>query len=258
MPSYLETVSRGPQWLHADPWYVPGVERLATTFGLVENRLVTSLGSAPVGYPTTHRPSTHFVGYPPVGRPFPTEALEWSPDVTIGQPEVAELQVEPKRSGLKSVVLSPIAFVGSRPPGHLASGIAERDLEDTRFLVTVSRSSAEILRRTAELLRLADGWDSQGGQAIRHAHVQRMLRFLGAHMCEQLPPPSIVPMSDGGVQIEWHRRGLDVEVTFTGGEDDALYCFDLATGEEWEGAPDEGFWDLGLGDRLAESRTATA
>jgi len=31
----------------------------------------------------------------------------------------------------------------------------------------------------------------------------------------RLPPPSIVPISDGGLQIEWHRAGKDFEIEFS-------------------------------------------
>lgn len=35
----------------------------------------------------------------------------------------------------------------------------------------------------------------------------------------QTPAPSIVPMSDGGLQLEWHREGYDVELAIYSTDD---------------------------------------
>lgn len=31
---------------------------------------------------------------------------------------------------------------------------------------------------------------------------------------DDAPPPSVVPLNDGGVQVEWHRHGRNLEKQF--------------------------------------------
>jgi hypothetical protein len=83
------------------------------------------------------------------------------------------------------------------------------------ILETVTRAS----RDASELLDPRHAFD-----AIRF-----VLRFVG----ENVPPPSVVPLSDSGVQLEWHRNGIDFEATFTDEDDRGLYCRDLRSGARW-------------------------
>jgi hypothetical protein len=110
--------------------------------------------------------------------------------------------------------------------------------------------------RMNELLRLRPGWDTYVARPVARRNVQGALHFLLRVMAADTPSPTIVPVSDGGVQLEWHREGLDVEVLFSGEEDDGLYCHDVATGQEWEGPPVEGFIELDLARRLRSSGEA--
>ena len=50
------------------------------------------------------------------------------------------------------------------------------------------------------------------------------------------PSPSVVPLADGGVQLEWHRNKQDLEIVFPR-EEDGLYLYsNRATGDEFEGS----------------------
>jgi hypothetical protein len=242
-----------PEVLNPDPWYRPGVGRLATGSRLMESTLVGSLASgtaiATAAYPSPYRSAlVQYVGYSPAGGALSTDSFDW----LRGAPARHAPGAHPglQHTNLKTLTLSPVTFVGSRPPGRLRVVVGDQQLADAQFLVTLSQSSAELLHRAAELLRLRNDWDTQGASAIGPIHLVRMLRFLDDQLFEQLPTPSIVPMSDGGVQIEWHRGGLDVEVTFGADEVDSLYCLELASDEEWEGDPYEGFRVLRLRERL--------
>jgi len=71
------------------------------------------------------------------------------------------------------------------------------------------------LRNSAvEICALPPGWDSYKARTIDARAVERALRF-----CEWLkdnaPVPILVPLNDGGVQLEWHTAdGQDVEIEF--------------------------------------------
>jgi hypothetical protein len=69
-------------------------------------------------------------------------------------------------------------------------------------------------KRLPELLALAHNWDKQGGKPIRIDIVMFAMTFLARMALPEMPAPQIVPLSDGGLQMEWHLKDLDVEVAF--------------------------------------------
>lgn len=80
--------------------------------------------------------------------------------------------------------------------------------------------------------------------------VQLMLMFLSRTMRPGTAVPSIVPIGDGGIQIEWHRAGLDVEVEFIPGEPVEAYVHELSSEETHEANADLLFEELDLARRL--------
>lgn len=77
------------------------------------------------------------------------------------------------------------------------------------------RTLSEILRN---LTRLPARWDGYAGKPVTDLAASRAREILDTALCGVPSPhcPSIVPMSDGSVQIEWHRNGLDLELTIYG------------------------------------------
>lgn len=64
-----------------------------------------------------------------------------------------------------------------------------------------------VTARLAELERLAPGWDTEGGLPVARRHANRAMQFLvrlATDEATSLPVPDIVPLADGGVQLEWH------------------------------------------------------
>ena len=58
------------------------------------------------------------------------------------------------------------------------------------------------------LLALKENWDSYGAPIISKIALDAALRLRNVLAAV----PSFVPMSNGGVQIEWHSLGFDVEL----------------------------------------------
>jgi hypothetical protein len=110
----------------------------------------------------------------------------------------------------------------------------------------------EVVTRLTTLLSLPHDWDSYGSQPVDLANALSAVAFLMEVMAPGTPPPSLVPLGGGGVQLEWHRRGLDLEVEFRDGREQGLYVFDQKSRNEWEGPAIEGFRRLGLARRLSE------
>lgn len=60
------------------------------------------------------------------------------------------------------------------------------------------------ITRLANLEGLSPGWDGNDGLPVGRVHANRAIRFLHRFMEERFPQPEIVPLADGGVQLEWH------------------------------------------------------
>lgn len=65
--------------------------------------------------------------------------------------------------------------------------------------------------RLATLLRRRRGWDGYNASPISAAVAAFALHVLRSIMQPSTPPPSIVPAHGGGLQLEWHLGGLDIE-----------------------------------------------
>lgn len=85
-----------------------------------------------------------------------------------------------------------------------------------------------------ELLNLSDNWDSNGARAIDERCVQSLLELLFEVAYPNTPPPAIVPTVFGGVQAEWHQKGLDVEIEVNSPNRFAVYCKDHKKNKVWE------------------------
>jgi hypothetical protein len=101
--------------------------------------------------------------------------------------------------------------------------------------------NAEWLRPTVNsvirALSLPRGWDTYDALPISHRSAEGALTFLATVIDPDSAPPAVVPLADGGVQVEWHRGGLDVEIAFSPNEEPEIYVADQETGNEWDLTP---------------------
>lgn len=89
----------------------------------------------------------------------------------------------------------------------------------------------------AELLALPENWNGYGARAVEWQVVPVVLNFLADVFADGEPPfPDLVPTVDGGVQVEWHVGGFDLEVEVSPKTGVRAYFCDEAAGEEWEGS----------------------
>lgn len=65
------------------------------------------------------------------------------------------------------------------------------------------------------LMELPAGWDSYGARPIEANAVDAILQVLGRTMERYSPAPAVVPTASGGLQLEWHAGGIDLEVEAT-------------------------------------------
>jgi hypothetical protein len=60
------------------------------------------------------------------------------------------------------------------------------------------------------------------------------LQVLSGVMSEFIPTPSVVPISTGGVQFEWHQNDLDIELYIAAPNDSELTVIDHVNGSKVE------------------------
>ncbi len=60
---------------------------------------------------------------------------------------------------------------------------------------------------------LGPDWDSYGARAVSPRAFVRLLPLLPALLTDETPAPSVVPHPSGGLALEWHQGGYDLEVS---------------------------------------------
>ncbi len=125
---------------------------------------------------------------------------------------------------------------GPAPPGvqfRVVSG-PYRVLIDAPRLP--SKSVLEAIRRAAELLQLPRGWNSYDAAPVSQESLREALTFLleAATTIPNLASPAVVPTAPGGIQLEWHQGGVDIEVEFNPDDPPSWYAEDVASGETAE------------------------
>lgn len=123
----------------------------------------------------------------------------------------------------------------SRPPGLFL----RRRRDQIRIVpVDVSRSTLEtlmpVIERVIELAELPGGWNSYDANPVSATALRRTLEFLLEHVTPGVDHPSVVPTVRGGLQLEWHNNGLDVEVEIASDKLVSFFVEDTTTGETGE------------------------
>lgn len=91
----------------------------------------------------------------------------------------------------------------------------------------------EAVAQVEELTTLAGDWNTYGAAPVDATAATQAVRFLVDNAYAELARPAIVPLSEGGIQIEWHRGGIDLEISFSDAEP-GVYFEDVTTGESEE------------------------
>ncbi len=77
------------------------------------------------------------------------------------------------------------------------------------------RWEVEVLRELIKLAEMEQGWDSYNAPAVRRDAGHFALEILHKIMRARTPIPQVVPSSVGGIQLEWHEKGIDFELHVT-------------------------------------------
>jgi len=72
-----------------------------------------------------------------------------------------------------------------------------------------------VAERCRELFSLPAGWDGYTAQQVDADLIQKAWDFAQVAACSVSGEPSVVPTVSGGVALEWHARGIDLEIELT-------------------------------------------
>ena len=119
-----------------------------------------------------------------------------------------------------------------RPLGSVAQGA----FIYSRVRIPGQRSAwNEALRKRFDhICSLPFGWDGYRGQPVSFSCANFAASVLERLYIDGFPLPSLVPGSDGTLQIEWHKHQLDIELDILGPNKVMAYRNDDITGEDEE------------------------
>ena len=83
-----------------------------------------------------------------------------------------------------------------------------------------------------ELVELPENWDGHNGAQIERDIAGFALSLLLQTLKSDAPSPQIVPLNNGGLQMEWHQNGIDLEVEVEAPNRVFVSYEDRNTGEE--------------------------
>lgn len=92
----------------------------------------------------------------------------------------------------------------------------------------------DILNRLVGLVRLPRGWDGHDGQPVKIDVASFAIQFILETSEPNISAPQIVPLSYGGIQLEWHEHGIDLEIEIQAPNKTFVSFKDHRTGEEFE------------------------
>jgi hypothetical protein len=108
-----------------------------------------------------------------------------------------------------------------------------------RAATGVGHVPIETVQTFIELLQLPRGWNSYNAQQIRKENVNAAISILGRIMRPGTPVPIVVPKVRGGVQLEWHTGGINLEIAIDSPEHITFFAEDIRSNDEPEQELDE-------------------
>ena len=141
------------------------------------------------------------------------------PDV-LARPAVVNVAVEPPAPALRKVIIrkhGPALRVEIYATGPM------------------SRPFLKSVEGVVDLLGLPPGWNSYSAKPIAARNAIRAIQVLAGLMNPDTPPPAVVPRVQGGIQLEWHTREIDIEVYIDSPEKVSFFAEYAGSGESIEG-----------------------
>ncbi len=68
------------------------------------------------------------------------------------------------------------------------------------------------IQKLYSLGELQAGWNSYDAQPTQREVIHHVARWVPTLLQAATPEPAVVPRVRGGLQLEWHRKGIDLEI----------------------------------------------
>lgn len=68
------------------------------------------------------------------------------------------------------------------------------------------------VNKLVEFLYLEENWDTYGARTIDPASIEFTVELILSLVKKNTPQPWVVPTPNGHIQLEWHTKGIDLEV----------------------------------------------
>jgi hypothetical protein len=92
------------------------------------------------------------------------------------------------------------------------------------------------IQQLKEVRQTRDNWDGYGARPTKQSAERAAIRFLRLLHSPIITQPSIVPMTCGNLQLEWHALGFDCEIEIDDtGELTGVIVFDNMAHEQMDG-----------------------
>ncbi|MER7275859.1 hypothetical protein ABT369_15510 [Dactylosporangium sp. NPDC000244] len=89
-----------------------------------------------------------------------------------------------------------------------------------------------VIEAMTDITMLEYGWDGEQAQPLSDRAFEMAITILVDTMSIDTVPPQIVPTYDGGLQLEWHCAGVDLEVAVESNGQVSVWFRE--SGREWE------------------------
>lgn len=111
-----------------------------------------------------------------------------------------------------------------------------RDAVTIRVNSSVQARLERVVEQMQALGVLDANWDSYGANVVQSDVVLQAVRLLAVvlDIREDITDPMIVPTSDGGIQLDWHRDDVHLEFEVRPSLEVDVY-WERPDGETWEG-----------------------
>ena len=98
----------------------------------------------------------------------------------------------------------------------------------------IPHSFLESIEEVVDLLNLPAGWNSYSAKPIAPRNAIKAIRVLADLLEPATPSPIVVPTVRGGIQLEWHTNGVDIEIYIDSPESVSFFAERLGSEENVE------------------------
>jgi len=139
---------------------------------------------------------------------------EWRPRTLTDQHN----DITTNRTAPEVVGLSQAGLIQPHPgtlEAAIESGNSRRHIRLAVNALPVPNWLGQSAQDGVKLLALPFGWDQQSASPITATAIQAALEAMCHFMTDASPLPQWTPTRTGGVQLDWHQAGIDLEIEFS-------------------------------------------